>query len=265
MSKETEQPPAAAPAAAPPPQEVAIAYESQLSPELRADKSIREAIKDSPKLNDLVKAHRDLKGKLSRAIIIPSAEKPDPEEMKAFRDRMGLPETADGYTFDTSAFKGVDGVEEVVKLARTEAAAMSLTKQQAQKFAEVILKLSKAGKDAVENQIKELENTFMPRLTEATKSPEKATAAVNLMKAFLVKHLGSAPLIKKLAQSGIMYDTDFVLKAAAMAEVLGEEPFIEGENSQRPGQRKPVHPEGSQRVYSPQFAEHYGPRKGAQR
>lgn len=262
---EPPNPPAAAPAAAPPPTEIPIAYESQLSPELRADKTIHEAIKDYPKLNDLVKAHRELKAKLAHSIVIPNLEHPDPQEMKDFRERMGLPETADGYTFDTSAFKGVDGVDEVVKLARAEATAMSLTKTQAQKFAEVILRLSKAGKDAVDNQIKELETTFMPRLTEATKNPEKATAAVNLMKAFLVKHLGSAPLIKKLAQSGIMYDTDFVLKAAAMAEVLGEEPFIAGENSQRPGQRKPERPQGSQGHYSPQFSEHYGPRKGAQR
>jgi hypothetical protein len=250
----------------PPPEQATVVYASQLSPELRQDKSIMEALKDSPKLNDLAKNHAALKARMQRSIIIPNAEKPDPEELKAFRAAMGLPEKADGYEFNTQGFKEVEGVDQVVAMCRAKAAEMGLTKAQGQKLFDAIMGLSKSGRDSVNASRKEMVDTFETRLAAALgNDPEKAKAAQNLHKSFLLNRIAAIAdkikpgegerIIKTLAANGMLYDTTFTQVNAELAQLLGEEPFADGNGAGPTREAKK-----GQQNYSPEFEATHGKR-----
>jgi hypothetical protein len=237
----------------------AIEYHPQISPALRSDKAIREALKDSPKLNDLVKNYAGAKARLSRALIVPNAEKPDPEEVKAFRAALDIPDGPTGYTLVTDAFKDVQGVEEVVKMVQERAAKHHMSKSQGQGLFETIMGLSKAGRDAGLKAANDAKEAFAPELVRTLGGDEKkAEAAVNLMKSFLIKHIGSQRLVDKLTRDGYIYDPEFALKAAGLEELLGEEPFIKGGGAGKGGKAAP---RGTQGHYSPQFQEQFGPNR----
>lgn len=244
------------PAPTPDPAPVVIAYDSQMSPELRADPAIREALKDSPKLNDLVKNYAAGKARLTRALIVPNAEKPDPEEVRAFRAALDIPDGPAGYALVTDAFKDVQGVQEVVKMVQERAGKHHMSRAQGQGLFETIMSLSKAGRDAAAQAATQAKENFGPALTRAVGGDEKvAAAAVNLMKSFLIKHIGSQRLVDNLTRDGYIYDPEFALKAAGLEELLGEEPFIKGGGAGKSGKRAP---RGTQGHYSTQFQEQFG-------
>lgn len=229
-------------------------YLSQLSPETRQDKAILEAIKDSPKLNDLVKNHAALKARMSRAIVVPNAEKPDAAEVKAFREAMGLPEKAEDYVFDSAAFKDVHGVEEVVAMARTNATAMGLTKVQAQKYFDSIMTLSKAGRDAMVSAREEERKNLPAKLVEAFKGDTaKADAAHNRAVNFLARFVKDKKILDDYRATGILYNPSHILTWAAIDEALGEEPFADGNRGGQKGEKR-----GRQGHYSPGFQDQFG-------
>ena len=245
-----------------------IVYRSQLSPDIREDKGIMEALKDSPKLNDLVKAHASMKGRMSRAIVIPNAEKPDPEEMKAFRTAMGLPEKAEEYEFNAAAFKDIEGVQEVVAMSRAKAAELGLTKTQAQKYFESIMGLSKAGRDSMTAARKQAQEAFEPQLLELVgKDPERVKATKNLLTAQVLRMANIAERVKKgegeklvrrLGAVGLLNDPIFAMVNAELQEFLGEETFIDGNRT-----RVKAAKQGKQGSYSQGFKDQFGDRKGA--
>jgi hypothetical protein len=229
-------------------------YFSNLSPELRPQ--VRESLRPLQKPNDLAKAYVDMKKKMDRALIVPNAEKPDPEEVRAFRAALDIPDGQAGYTIDTAAFKDVQGVEEVVKMAQERAAKHHMSKAQAQGLFDTVMGLSKAGRDAALKTQNDAKAAFGPELTRVLGGDEKkAQAAVNLMTQFLTKIIGDQELVDDLTRSGIIFKPKFALKAAALAEQLGEEPIIKGGGQGRGA--KPA-PRGSQGHYSSQFQEIYG-------
>lgn len=241
-----------------------IVYRAQTSPEQQKDPKLWEAVKEHPKIGDLVTAHVALKEKLGRAVIIPNAEKPDPEELKTFRQQMGLPEKAEDYKFDTATYQEIEGVKEVVELARADSAGMGLTQAQAQKHFDSIMRLSKAGRDAVMKARKEAVDNYEPRLLELVgKDQEKATAAKNQFTAELIilgkmadriKPGEGTALVKRLSAAGFLHDPVFTLIAAELQGLMGEEPFSQGGPAPREKADK-----GKQSV-SKEFESHYGTR-----
>jgi hypothetical protein len=229
-------------------------YFSNLSPALRPQ--VREALRPLQQPNDLAKAYVDMKKKMDRALIVPRADSPDPEEVKAFRAALDIPEGAAGYKIATDAFKDVQGVEEVVKMVQARAAAAHMSNAQGQGMFETIMGLSKAGRDAATTAVAQAKADFEPALLRSLGGDQKkADAAVNLMKSFLIKQIGSQRLVDKLTRDGYIYDPEFVLKAAGLEELLGEEPFIKGGGAGKVGRRAP---KGTQGHYSNQFQDQFG-------
>jgi hypothetical protein len=64
-----------------------------------ADEKLRDHAGRFASVQDLVKAHQDLRKQLSGAIVPPGKDATD-EQVKAYREKMGIPETPDAYEFD---------------------------------------------------------------------------------------------------------------------------------------------------------------------
>lgn len=236
------------------------AYLPQISPELRGDEKVRTLLGKYPKLNDLVQAFVGMDGRLQRSVVVPNMENPDPEELKAFRSAMGLPEKAEDYEVTLEAFQGQEGVEELVPILKKAAFAMGLSKNQAQKFTEFVGKLGSVGSKKLAADRKDAADTFEARLLEAVgKDEAKRDETLNLFKRFLVKRMGDNALIKELAAAGLVHNPAFAVKAAEIERYFNEEPFVEGRaqgNGSGAGAKK-----GTMGSYSPEFEATFGGRK----
>ena len=251
---------------------VPVAYASQLSPEQRKDERLMGALKAHPKMSDLVHSWDEGQQRLARAIVVPNAQKPDAAEMKTFREAMGLPDKPEDYPLNTAAYKDVQGMEEIVKVVRERALDMSLSKTQAQKLLDTLMGMSNAGRDQVLKARKESAESFDARLLEAVgKEEAKATAAKNLLRSHMIRlgtnaeKLGKGKgeaLMRKIADSGLLYDPTFALVTAEIASMLGEEKMVKGGGGA--GEAAPK-PQGGQGHYSPEFQATFGkrPQKGA--
>jgi len=234
------------------------AYESQLGKSLRDNAELMKALPAT--LNELAEGYYSNQRKLGRSIIIPDPENPDPEERKALFEKMGIPTKAEGYELNSEAFKDLPGIEELAKAVRAHAAEMSLTKSQAQKYLEKVAGIAAEGHKQATAAAKELEDTFEARLLDAVgKDETKKTAAINLSKAGLVRFFGKPQVLVKLKDSGLLYDTDFIMSMAAIQEAMGEAPHVQGSG---PGKQK-TPPRGAMGNYSRQWEEQHGQnRKG---
>lgn len=232
-----------------------IPYLSQASPTHRENKEILEDLQDSPTINDLIANYSKAKRNASRSILIPNAEHPDPAEVKAFYQKMGIPEPHEDYEINTDAFKDVASASEIAKTAREHARAMGLNKTQAQKYFENIATLAKGGRDGAASAMKQYQDTFESRLLEAVgKDEAKKAATINLMKAGLVKHFGDEGLLNRLKETGLLYDPVFAQKIAAIEERLGDAQFVKGSGE---GAQKTA-PRGAQGTYSPAWEAQFG-------
>lgn len=230
-------------------------YISQVSPELRKNADLRKFLSARPKMNDLViKAFEDSR-RLGRAVVIPSSEKPDPAEVKSFMAAMGIPGKADEYEIKTDAFKKVEGLEGAVAFVRGQAWEMKLSKIQAQKLFETYMKINQAAGEKASQERKIFEDSFESRVLElAGKDETRKTELLNLYKRGLVKRFGKEQLLKKLADKGLLHDTDFVSQVAEIERNFGEEPFIEG--SPQGGGRPRKEP--GELTHHPEFDRRYG-------
>ena len=231
-----------------------IAYFSQLSPDVR--ETLKERLAKYPKLNDLAQAVVSQEDRLSRAVIVPNAEKPDPEEVKAFRNAMGLPEKAEEYEIK---IEDIEGGKEVAGLLKKTAFNMGLTKTQAKKFGDVVVKLASAGKTKQEQDQKKAAEQFEPLVLEKVgKDEEKKTEVLNLFKRFLIKRIGDTELIKSFTDAGLIYNPAFAVKAADIERNFNDEEFVGG-GAQGGGTGKKG--KGVFEGYSSDFQKQYGGQK----
>lgn len=232
-----------------------VAYLSQASPDIRKNAAIVKLLKESaPTLNDLITAYAGAHGKLARAVVIPNAEKPDPAEVKALREVLGIPEKEDGYGLKFDAFKDLPTAQATAEAVTKHAAASTMTKVQAQKTLDFILGIQKASRDAAEKAGKEYRGSFEARLLEAVGGDvKKRDTILNFYKRFAVKRFGDAELIKRLDAHGFFHDAAFASKLARVEADLSEEPWFDGEG----GGGKPPK-KGKMGAYDPKFVETYG-------
>lgn len=198
-------------------------FASQFSPE------IREKYKDElsgdyaeKHLNDVWTELMETKGKMKRAIIVPDPENPDPDELKTFMKQLGIPESPDGYELKA---EGVD--QKVLDKFAGEALKMGLTKGQAKKVVKSFTGLVQEGLGEIKGKMKTAEQTFPARMTKELGTEKDANEAVNLAKKFLIR-FGDKGTIKTVAESGLLYNTKFMAKAAEFEKSLGDEKFIDG-------------------------------------
>lgn len=223
---------------------------TQVSPGYRDKKELHKYAK----LNDLVDAHLDMEGKLSRAVIIPDPKTATADDVAAFKKRMGIPDKPEEYAFDAEKYKGVPDMDKLTEATRALSATAGFTKGQAGKVFDFIASLVKTGTDAQSTQKAEVEKSFPDRLLEAVgKDPKKAEEVTNRMIAFMTKEIGDAGLVQQFRDSGLMFNPAFATKIAALSAKLDDAPYIDGKGS---GASKGQGQFGSS--YSPEFMKAYG-------
>lgn len=222
------------PADTAPPEPKLPKFGSQLSPEIRekhkkelgeyADKSLNEV------WGDLI----ETRGKLSRAIVIPDPKDKDQEkfkaEAKAFHERMGIPETPDGYELKADA-KILD--KNFLSGFRKDAFEMGLTKTQAQKSLAKYEALAKQGMENIKATRKTAEDNLAPALRKALNNDDaEVEKNINLAKKHLVRY-GDKRVLNQMADSTLMYNPEFILKAAEIERLLADTKFVDGDGPNR--------------------------------
>ena len=239
-----------APAPAPPAESGPPTWLTQVSPDRRDKKELHKYAK----LNDLVDSHLDMEAKLSRAIVIPDAEKATPEEISAFKKSMGIPEKPEDYAFEADKYKGAPNIDKLADVTRAFAAQKGLTKGQAAGVFELVAGLVKSGTDGAAAQKAELQKTFPARLLESVGGDQaKADEVTNRLTAFMSKEIGDEGLVKAIADSGLLYNPAFAGKLAAISAKLDDAPYVDGKGSaasKGPGQFG--------KNYSPDFNKQFG-------
>jgi len=241
-------------------------FGSQLSPELREKykKELHEYADKS--LNDVWTDLVDSQTKLSRALIIPDKDG-DPErfkaDTKAFMAKMGIPETPDGYELKYD--KKILADEAFIKSYRENALKRGLTKTQAQAGLADLEALAKQGLEAIKRSRDDAEKGLVPNLRKALvvngdekKAEKDADAVMNLAKKNLVRFgARSGDTLQKLADSGLMFDHNFIMELAEHERAMADAKFIDGN---KPDDKSAVSNGGGIYVknYSKKFTEQYG-------
>lgn len=232
-------------------------YLSQLSPDLRSDERVVAFAEKHPKLNDLMTAAVDMDGRLGRSILVPDAGKPDPAEVKAFREKLGIP---DDYTLKADGFKTVPGIDGLAAMVKERAKELTLTSVQAQKLFDALATMAKAGGEGSAKARKEAEDALPAKILQAMGGKEEGkTAVVTLFTRFLTDRIGDPEMAKRLKASGLLDDPAFVMKMAQFEDFFSEEPFFKGSSRAPAGQPAPRGTFGGS--YAPDFAAKYGGRK----
>jgi hypothetical protein len=183
--------------------------------------------------------------------IIPPGTDAAPEEVKAFLQKMGIPENPEGYELDSKLIGDTDG--NFTKTFADNLARIGLTKKQGQMVYAQIAALYKTGQEGQKKLRSEIEGSFERRLKEDFAGDEaKAAETKDWFKRWMVS-LADKQLVRDLADSGIAFNTTF---AKTMAEThrkhTAEMPYIGGRDGAKENP-------GAFQV-SPQFEERYGRR-----
>lgn len=193
---------------------------------------------------------------LSRAIIPPSKDA-KPEEIKAFLKKMDIPEKPEEYGFDKKLFGEADKDGAFTASLAKDMHTQGFTKKQGKWAAEKLSAIIKAGNEHTENVKKEAALSFDTRLVDAL-GEEKAKNTREHFKRYLVsmsggKESGKA-FIQKLAETGLLYDTDFVTRAAEYHRATTTEaPYVDGNRGGNSTNKKIM-------AHSDQFENEYGRR-----
>lgn len=239
-------------------------FADQLPPELKTKYAKDLEGYADKKLGDVLGEHFDLKARMSQALFIPDPKTAKPEEIKAFKEKMGLPDSAAAYEFNTEAFKDIPGLEGFVAQYRDQAYAMGMNRGQAQKNLEYVLGIGKAAAESAAAERQKARETFDVRLGQALnpdgkRAPAEVGSEVqtikNRMTLFFTKQVGDAELVKDAAARGMLYDPRWARTFAAIQAKLEDAPFHEGHghgaSSQSAGR-------GKMGSYSSEFSEKFG-------
>ena len=215
-------------------------YLAQLKKEYAADHG-DELLEISEETQGLAEYAINAKRKLARSIVVPDKENPDPDELKAFRAAIGLPETIEGYTLDSGE---VEIPEALTGAIRKMAHERSLSTTQAQGVYSLIAEQVKTGVATREAADKDAKDNFDARLTEQFGGDAvKGAAAKNLYLAALHRMAGLVEkdegFSQRLIDSGLVHDVSFAHALALTEQHMGDHTFIEGGGSGiKPGQKK---------------------------
>lgn len=202
-------------------------------------------------MKDVVEETFSHRKNMERALIVPKEDDP-PEVKKAFMGKMGIPESPDGYGLDAKVLGDLDKDGAFTKATAERYYKKGMTKAQAQEAFNVIAETAKGAlaakakmdKDAAE----QFDSRFAALVSEGEKDPVKAAAkakeSIEYFKRFMIG-LGDKALVKRMRDSGILYDPQY---AAAMSayhkRAFGEADYVAGE------------PQGGSEKKGPEFLGH---------
>lgn len=222
----TETTPTAAPEAQPTPEPTyeRPKYFAQVNP-TKADSEDYKALYRYQKIDELADAYlaqskemADLRKKSENSIYVPQSD--DAEGIKTFKAKLGVPETADGYTLKSLSDAKLGISDEAKKVIRETAYKGMLSDRQADaigvsllKVAELSLKNQKAQR---ENAVKNFDATLTASYSDITSETDRKSAAER-DKATYEKFANETGMKTYFDDRGLSYDPVFVKAISAYA------------------------------------------------
>jgi len=216
------------------------AWFSQLSKEIRENADSRAALGKHKNLSDLATAYLQNEKDLATAIRFP--KKDDPEGVKAFFTKLGMPEDAKDYELGNFDMKEED-LANAKEIFRKAAHAASLTKGQAKAMWRHEIALSKAAQKLTDDAHKKYEESFEPnyhKLMEAAYPVEaERTKAIKGEIGLVQTMFSKTPaLAKAFKASGLVFNAEAMHELAGYIKQNTAGKFIDSQGGQ-PGE-KPV-------------------------
>jgi len=205
-------------------------YSSQLDPKKRESEEYKKYLYKHKSLNDVADDNVALNKRLEKAIEIPGKDA-SPEEVKAFFTKLGVPEDESGYELpDNGLDKEI--ANPIADQMRKEFIKAGMTKTQARTIWNYFSKNMVTGQKMMEGQRDKMAQTFDARLAKRLEEayPVKAERdgamkeAVNLVQ----KHIGRTGLGKLYKESGLLYNTEFILAISKDEKQRSGSAIVEG-------------------------------------
>lgn len=182
-------------------------WTDQLTDELRSNPDVMKQLSKFAKIGDLAKSYSELETKLGKSLVKPGEDASE-EEINAFYQKLGMPESADGYSIsnENKAFK---------ELAYKN----RLTDNQAKGMLEAL--------KTIGNQVIEQQKAAFNNQAQATTKALKAEygndydAKIKLLTKGVETYGGKA-LGEKLRQTGLLADLDVVKMFITLGEQVSE-------------------------------------------
>lgn len=197
-------------------------YYAQINPQ-KADSDDYKALYKYQKIDDLADAYiaqskemDDLRKKSERSIYVPEVN--DVEGIKAFKSKLGVPETAEGYSLSTLKESKLDDATK--KMIRETAYGAMLSDKQAEAIGVALLKTAKMAAQGIKAQRETAIKTFDTTLAAsygdiASETDRKSSAERD--KATYNKFAVETGMKDYFDNRGLSYDPAFVKAMAAYA------------------------------------------------
>ena len=236
-------------------------YYSQIAP-AKADSEEYKALYKYQKLDELtdatlalLKENDALKKGAERSIVVPDGK--DPEAVKEFARKLGIPDGPDGYSMKTLSKMQVS--EDDMAMIRKRCHAAMLTDRQAEQFGVILMEMTKANLEKSAKYLQERKDNFRTNLSATYKEYEsfvdRASAADRDIAAFnsFAEETGLKDL---LAKTGVALNTDFVKAVANYARKHSGQVQVQ---SFPGGEGKQDESKGAT-IYGSEFMKRYGGR-----
>lgn len=172
------------------------AWTQQLPEELRNDVEVMKQLAKFGKIGDVAKAYSELESKIGKSMIKP-ADDASEEEINAFYQKLGKPETADGYSIKTEEAKAFREIAYKNNLTETQFKSMYET------FKEI-------GENAMNQQKYDMQKQAKTTTEELKKEYGSDFPQAMAMLQRGVNAYGGKTLGNKLRDSGLLADKDVV-------------------------------------------------------
>ncbi len=195
-------------------------YFSQVAP-AKADSDDYKQLYKYQKIDELADAaisllreNSSLRDASKRSIVVPDGK--DPEAVKEFAKKLGIPETADAYPMKNLQKAGLDDTS--MRIIKENCHKAMLSERQSEAFGAIMIKLAKHNLEAMQSAIEErkkcLGETLKASYKEIPTDVDRASAAERDTKAYkaFAEESGLGDILEK---SGMSYNTDFIKKIAA--------------------------------------------------
>ena len=236
-------------------------YYSQIAP-AKADSEEYKALYKYQKLDELtdatlalLKENDALKKGAERSIVVPDGK--DPEAVKEFARKLGIPDGPDGYSMKTLSKMQVS--EDDMAMIRKRCHAAMLTDRQAEQFGVILMEMTKANLEKSAKYLQERKDNFRTNLSATYKEYEslvdRESAADKDIAAFnsFAEETGLKDL---LAKTGVALNTDFVKAVANYARKHSGQVQVQ---SVPGGEGKKDESKGAP-IYGSEFMKRYGGR-----
>lgn len=232
-------------------------YFSQVAP-AKADSEEYKALWKYQRLDELAdaaialqKENEGLKADASRSIVVPDGK--DPEAVKEFARKLGVPDAPDGYALKSMAGLSID--DATMKILKESCHRAMLSEKQAEVFGSMLMRVSRKGLETTKALIEDRKNKFdanlMASYTELEHEADRQNAA-DMDKAAFRSFMEETGLAKVFDSNGTAYNPSVVKSIAAYARKHSGQVQVDAV----PGGKKPEEHKTSN--YGSEFYKRYG-------